>query len=99
MADYTELKGLKVKYLDSDPSPGTAGDVWYNTDSKQLKAFVASSAWHSSAPLITGRTKLCGSGTQTAAFAAGGLKPSAANETEEFTGETTALNLKTITDS
>ena len=41
MADYTELKGIKVKYLDSDPSPGTAGDVWYNTTTGQLKSFLA----------------------------------------------------------
>ena len=46
MSTYTELKGLKVKFLDSDPSPGADGDVWYNSVSGQLKAFVSRVAFH-----------------------------------------------------
>jgi len=56
MADYTELKGLKVKYLSDDPSPGTVGDVWYNT-AGQLKAFIATAAWSAGAPVGTGRDR------------------------------------------
>ena len=54
MADYTELKGLKVKYLSDDPSPSTEGDVWYNTEGK-LKAYIATSAWSAGANLGTAR--------------------------------------------
>ena len=86
MANYTELRGLKVKYLDSDPSPGTEGAVWYNT-AGELKAFIATGAWHSSAPMATARVGGRGAGgTQSAAWMAGGLKPSAADETEEYNG-------------
>ena len=98
MSDYTELKGLKVRYLDSDPSPGTAGDVWYNTDSKQLKAFVASSAWHSGAPLSTGRYSSAGGGSQTAGIGAGGYTATAGvNNVEEYNGSgwTEVANLNT----
>ena len=40
-----------------------------------------------------------GFGTAAASVAGGGLRSSGVATTEEFTGETTALNLKTITDS
>ena len=86
MSDYTELKGLKVKYLDSDPSPGTEGDVWYNTASGALKAFVATSAWSSSSSLTTSRYGGIGAGTQTAALAAGGNDPPSTVATEEYNG-------------
>ena len=28
MSTYTQLRGLKVKYLEDNHDPGTAGDVW-----------------------------------------------------------------------
>ena len=48
--------------------------------------------------LATGRQGIAGSGTSTAGLAFG-KNPPGNGLTEEFTGETTALNLKTITDS
>ena len=71
MADYTELRGLKVKYLSSDPSPGTKGDVWYNT-AGQLKAYVGRPAWSAGTPLSTGRNLLGRAGTQTTGLAISG---------------------------
>ena len=73
MSTYTELKGLKVKYLDSDPSPGTSGDVWYNSGTTgALKAFVGRSAWSAGSLLNTSRFYLAGFGIQTAAIIATG---------------------------
>ena len=37
MSTYTELRGLKVKYLAANPDPGTAGDVWYDGAAFALK--------------------------------------------------------------
>ena len=75
MSTYTELKGLRVKYLSSDPSPGTAGDVWYNTTDAQLKAYVGRGAWHAGATAIGGFRLGGGTGTQTAALSFGGFGP------------------------
>ena len=114
MSTYQELKGLKIKYLDGDTSGDrlTEGEIFYNSTSFQLKANVATANFSSGGHLGTARYTLAGGGTQTAGLAFGGdilPGPSAlafggfgsgdSNATEEFTGETTALNLKTITDS
>ena len=37
MATYYDIHGQKVKYLSSDPSPVTKGQVWYNSTSNTLK--------------------------------------------------------------
>jgi len=91
MSDYTELKGLKVKYLAADPDPGTAGDVWYNTTTELLKAFVGRAAWSAGSLMNTARGLggSGGAGTQTAALVMGGLttSPSATVAlTEEYNG-------------
>jgi len=51
--------------------------------------------------LATARSEIMGSGPNSSFFIAGGLTSAgaASNSTEEFTEETTSLNLKTITDS
>ena len=56
-------------------------------------------AWSTRPSLGTARHALAGAGTQTAALAAGGRTPSYTGATEEFTGETTSLNVKTLTQS
>ena len=87
MSTYTELKGLRIKYLSSDPSPGTAGDVWYNSTSSALKVYAGIGAWSSGAGLITGRNDLAGFGIQTATACFGGVDATAANnDTEEYNG-------------
>ena len=95
MSTYQELRGLKVKYLTANPDPGTAGDVWYDSVTYELKGFVGRSAWSAGAALSTARYMLGGIGTQTAGLAFGGWNEQAV-ATEEFTGVAT---LKTVTDS
>ena len=86
MANYTELRGLRVKYVSSNPSPAGAGEVWYNTTDKALRAFVGRTAWSAGGNLITGRNAGMGSGTQTAALVAGGGLPPGSTATEEYNG-------------
>ena len=88
MSTYQSLKGLKVKYLSTATTGdrATEGEIFYNSGGFAIASHIGLGAWSATASLSTGRTKLCGSGTQTAAFAAGGLKPAAANETEEYNG-------------
>jgi hypothetical protein len=58
------------------------------------------SSWATSANLATGRHELGGAGTQPAGIAFGGRPPTpVTNATEEFTAQTIALNIKTLTDS
>ncbi len=87
MSTYTELKGLRIKYLSSDPSPGTAGDVWYNSTSSALKVYAGISAWSSASSLIEARSSGTGFGIQTAAVYAGGRSTTAAStSTYEYNG-------------
>ena len=46
MSTYTELRGLKVKYLAANPDPGAAGECWYDSAAFALKAFVGLSLIH-----------------------------------------------------
>ena len=58
------------------------------------------SSWATSANLATGRHELGGAGTQPAGIAFAGRPPgNFTDATEEFTGQSTALNIKTLTDS
>jgi len=87
MANYTELRGLRVKYVSSNPSPGKTGEVWYNTTDKALRAFVGRTAWSAGGNLITGRNDLAGFGIQTATACFGGVDATAvSNDTEEYNG-------------
>jgi len=57
-------------------------------------------AWSTRPSMATARYALAGSsGTAASALGAGGFAPPYSNSTEEFTGETTAANVKTITTS
>ena len=88
MSTYQELRGLKVKYLAANPDPGTAGDVWYDSATFELKGFVGRAAWSAGANMIVGRYNQGGAGTQTAAFVAGGaVTPDAVtDDTYEYNG-------------
>jgi hypothetical protein len=55
--------------------------------------------WATRPLLGTARFDSAGSGTGTAAMVAGGAEPANTTAVEEFTGETTALNVKTLTQS
>ena len=59
-------------------------------------------SWFSRPSMATARIQLSSASAGTSALtlgAGGNIKNPVTNATEEFTGETTALNLKTITDS
>ena len=101
MATYEEIYGKRVEVFDSDPTLNSAyeGQVWYNSTTGTLKTVVAFAAWASSAPMTTGRSGLGSFGTQTAAVGAGGYTPPNTNITEEYNAETTAVNVKTLTQS
>ena len=90
MSTYQELKGLKIKYLDSDTSGDRLieGEIFYNSKSFQLKAPIAVAAFHSGGLMNTARRLFASSAscTQTAAFGAGGYIDGTGdtNATEEY---------------
>ena len=90
MSTYEELKGLKIKYLSADTSGDrkVEGEVFYNSTDFNLKSFVATAAFSSGAPLITARTWIAATGTQTAALYSGGTTApnTRYNNTEEYNG-------------
>ena len=95
MSTYQELKGLKIKYLSSDTSGDRVkeGEVFYNSKDFNLKAFVATAAWHSSGSLGTARYKLASApgAPATAGIVFSGQKAGSGadhvtNLTEEYTG-------------
>ena len=49
MATYREIKGLTVPYLDSDYPSAVAdtqsGNVWYNSGTGKLRAFISYDTW------------------------------------------------------
>lgn len=72
MVDYTNIRGLRVKYLSADPTNSENGEIWYNSTSGTLKsAGMLSKAWASSAAK-SNQTSSSVSGIQTAALSAFG---------------------------
>ena len=89
MADYQDIKGLRVKYLSADPSTATAGEVWYNSTSGTLKGSIVTEGWSSGSPLVTAIYYNVGAGTQTSALSfqgTAGPNPSTTTQTEEYNG-------------
>jgi hypothetical protein len=89
MADYQDIKGLRVKYLSADPSNTAAGEVWYNSTTGTLKSHLLSSAWVSSASMTNARNSIvaAGLGTQASALVVGGGGgPGDQANTEEYNG-------------
>ena len=79
MATYREIKGLTVPFLSGDPPTASAatqtGEVWYNSSTGALKAFVANGTWATAAPMNVSVQGNSGAGTQTAGLAFGGQLP------------------------
>ena len=86
MSTYQELKGLKVKYLSADTSGDRKvdGEVFYNSADFNLKSFISTAAWHSTANLTHGRASLAAAGTVPAGLVFGGA--GVADMTEEYNG-------------
>ena len=88
MSTYEELKGLKVKYLSSDTSGDRIqeGEVFYNSSDFNLKSFVTTAAWHSSANLLTATRGIANTGSETASVAYGGFTTTLVATTLEYNG-------------
>ena len=90
MADYQDIRGLRVKYLSADPSNTAAGEVWYNSTTGTLRSQLVTEAWSSGSPLATARGEAGAGGVPTAAWVAGGSQtPASSSEyaiTEEYNG-------------
>ena len=88
MADYQDIRGLRVKYLSADPSVTVGGEVWYTSTTATLRSHLISEAWASAAPLAQERGQISMFGVQTSSVAAGGSGPGATmyNDTEEYNG-------------
>ena len=92
MADYQDIRGLRVKYLSADPSNIADGEVWYNSTSGTLKTQGLSAATSSGGAITTGRYAIGSAGTLTAGLITGGdLYPAPApargsNATETYDG-------------
>ena len=73
MAGYNTIRGLRVKYLSSDPANSEEGQVWYNstTGNLRLNGYVLS-AFSSGGNRNDGQADGCGAGTLTAGLAFGG---------------------------
>ena len=72
MATYREIKGLKIPYLDGDLPSDSEGNVWYNSATGKLRAFVAYDTWSTSAPTVNNHVQGAGCGIQTAGLTMGG---------------------------
>jgi len=89
MADYQDIRGLRVKYLSADPSVTVGGEVWYNSTTGTLRSRLVSEAWRSGALLNTGRNTYQGgsrNGTQEASRTAGGYTTVNVGKNEEYNG-------------
>jgi hypothetical protein len=93
MANYSDIRGYRVKYLSSDPTLSTAneGQVWYNSTEGVLKSLVQIKAWSASGTMGTARYGMgpAGSAPQSTALGAGGYSsPGFDANTEEYSGFT-----------
>ena len=88
MSTFQGIRGKAIKSLTSDPSPATAGNIWYNSTSKTLKGVQAVGAWSSGGALTTLRAWSGNAGTQTAALAFGGSPYTVTSE--EYNGSSWA---------
>src|SRR6056300_1131869 len=52
-----------VQKVASDPTPASAGDVWYNTTSNALKSVVSLEAWSAGANMASAKQNNSGDGT------------------------------------
>lgn len=91
MTTYNEIAGRRVNFLSSDPSyidTNSEGQVWYNSTSATLKAWLPTGTWASGGTMGTARYGLGGAGTQSAglAFAGGVTYTSLSTSTESYNG-------------
>ena len=90
MADYKNIKGFNIQYLDSDPPNPIEGQMWFNSSTQTLKGVtVGSGTWASATNMPTARQATRSGGTPTAALVWGGDDSLAQNPaTFEYDGTT-----------
>jgi hypothetical protein len=70
MADYKNIKGFNIQYLDSDPPNPIEGQMWFNSTTQTLKGAEVGGAplgtWAVVVHLNTARGWMASAGTQTA---------------------------------
>ena len=88
MSTFEKIQGRNIRSLSSDPSPATAGEMWYNSTSKSLKGVVLTGAWSSAPAPGVNAGSFSSGGTQTAAILSGaaGANPPNAAKAEEYDG-------------
>ena len=78
MADYKNIKGFNIQYLDSDPPNPIQGQMWFNSTTQTLKgaetATIADATWASGGSLPTPKVNAtaCGTGTTSGMTMTGG---------------------------
>ena len=62
MTVYNTIRGLKVKYLSSDPANSEVGQVWYNsgTGTLRVNGILGTGAWSSGGAMNTARQSFAG---------------------------------------
>jgi hypothetical protein len=93
MADYKNIKGFNIQYLDSDPPNPIEGQMWFNSTTQTLKGVEAGGApigtWASGGDMNQARFLTAGAGSSnSAALAFGGTTPAPASValTENYNG-------------
>jgi hypothetical protein len=76
MANYKNIKGFSIQYLDSDPPNPIEGQIWFNSTSQTFKGAeaggVSAGTWASAGTINTARFYAGGAGNSTAALVFGG---------------------------
>src|SRR6056300_790867 len=74
MSTYKKEVGTSVQNFSNDPDNPITGQLWYNQTAAEFRyqEQAVGNAWSTGNSLNTARAILMGSGTQTAAIAAGG---------------------------
>jgi hypothetical protein len=69
MADYKNIKGFNIQYLDSDPPNPIEGQMWFNSTSQTLKgaeaATIVNATWASGADMNVAKAELSSSKSDT----------------------------------
>jgi len=86
MATYKQIFGKQIKFLSSDPTNESEGQIWYNSTSGTFKSTLVSEAWSSGSSLTTARQFAASAGIPTAGVIAGGQIPANTDLTEEYNG-------------
>jgi hypothetical protein len=96
MANYKNIKGFNIQYLDSDPPNPIEGQMWFNSTTQTLKgaeaATIVDATWASGVALNTARSSTFAFGTTiSTTTAVGGYSDDIGSDGTSWT-ETTDIN-------